>query len=51
MSLSRTVVKRQIRDRRRRWLKRAFWLLATATLAGTLGSWLWDWTGTPVYLE
>jgi len=51
MSLSRAEMRRQVRDNRRKWLKRAFWFVTTVTVAGTLGAWLWAWTGTPVYFE
>ena len=51
MSLSRTEEKQQLRDNRRRLLKRTLWLITTVTVAGTLGLWLWEWTGTPAYFE
>jgi len=51
VALSRTETRRRIRELRKRRLSRAFWLIAAVTAAGTLGSWLWEWTGTPAFLE
>ncbi|HZG77322.1 MAG TPA: hypothetical protein VEZ72_15835 [Paenibacillus sp.] len=51
VTMSRAELRRRIRDNRKRWAKRAFWFAATVAAAGTLGVWLWEWTGTPVYLE
>ncbi|WP_158299543.1 hypothetical protein [Paenibacillus antri] len=51
MSLSRAEMRRRIRDNRMKWAKRTFWFVATVAAAGLLGAWLWEWTGTPAYLE
>lgn len=51
MSLSRAELRRRIRDNRKKWLKRAFWFVTTVTIVSTLGIWLWNWTGTPTYLD
>jgi len=49
--MSRSDERRRIRERRKKWLRRALWFVATVAVAGTLGTWLWEWTGTPVFLE
>ncbi|MCI3927189.1 hypothetical protein MO973_44160 [Paenibacillus sp. TRM 82003] len=51
MSQSRAELRRRIRDNRKKWIKRAIWFVTTVTIVSTLGTWLWDWTGTPGFLE